>query len=374
MSDKYIRMAILDDGVHPLACRLAGNVRIGDDLSVAVLEEQDVSFHSHGSVCARIVQNYAGLAKVDVFSMQILQEDTLRGNVARLLKALEMCVSMDIRLVHLSVGTYAYEDFAKLEEAVQRLLGSGSILVAAAGNRGTVTYPAYLPGVIGVKYHPELTDDEYIYCYDSLTRIHFQASSNHKLVLDGQEEETPISNSYAAPLVTAKILSYLKADAYLDNKQVLRLLAENAGNQQPFRESLLCPPVEIPVVLLSGFSEERLSHLIDMLMGSLRRDDYDVRAATDLPGVRPWDETKLPKEVDLDSFTARMAWYFSCEIILAGVGSYIPPDKYRNISLWIYGDKSDGAKTAAAEADGQVLQSAKLPDSKIYNLMIEMLT
>lgn len=398
MAGRNIRMAILDDGVHPEVCSLAGSFRIEDDLSVAVLEDNAVLPDSHGSMCARIVQRYAELADVDVFSIQILQGDTLRGNIKRLLKAFELCVSMDIRLIHLSVGTYAYEDFARLEEAVRRLLCADRLLVAASGNRGTVTYPAYLPGVIGVKYHPGLTDDEYIYCYDSFSRIHFQASSEHKLNLQGQQTESQLSNSYAAPLITAKILSRLKANADADNDEILRLLIENAGNQPPSQDSEPCPypPVEIPVVLMSGFSAKRLAHLLGTLMDSLRRDDYDARAATNLSGSRPWDETALPgnqlrNEIalsglrsgdeavltdagNLDEFIARMAWYFSCEIILLGITSYLPPDRCRNVSLWIYGDESDDWQTMAAKADGQVLRVAELADHEVYHLMMDMLT
>ncbi len=376
MPDKKIRMAILDDGIHPEVCPLAGSFLVDDDLSVAVQKKYAVSPHSHGSVCARIVQRYVGLKDVDVFSIQILQGDTLRGNIGRLLKAFEVCISMDIRLVHLSVGTYAFEDFARLEEAVHRLLESDRFLVAAAGNRGVVTYPAYLPGVIGVKCHPELSDDEYTYFHDSFTRIHFQASSKHQLATEGLETETPISNSYAAPLVTAKILSYLKSNPALDQKQIWRLLTENAGNHLPVRgsEPCPCPPVEIPVVLLSGFSAGHLSQLLETLMGCLRRDDYHARAASNLTGIRPWDETALPESEDLDLFIARMAWYFSCEIILVGIASYIPPGRYGNVSLWIYGEESDELCTASAEADGQVLWAGGLEDGRVYEVMVDMLS
>lgn len=387
MADRNIRMAILDDGVHPSVCSLAGSFRIGDDLSVADLEDNEVSPDSHGSMCAHIVQRYTQLTGVDVYSIQILQGDTLRGNIKRLLKAFELCLSMDIRLIHLSVGTYAYEDFAGLEEAVRHLLRADRFLVAASGNRGTVTYPAYLPGVIGVKYHPELMDDEYIYCYDSFSRIHFQASSEHKVRLQGQQTETPASNSYAAPLVTAKILSYLKTNADANRDEILRLLMEHAGSQAPSRDSEPSPypPVEIPVVLLSGFSAEQLAHLLGTLMDGLRREDYDVRAATNLSGNRPWDETALPgfppwdetalsESENLDGFIARMAWYFSCEIILLGITSYLPPDRCRNVSLWIYGDEGDDWQTRAAKADGQVLRAAELPDHEVYQFMMDMLT
>ncbi len=386
MSDRSIRMAILDDGIHPGACPLAGSFRIEDDMSVSVLPDNAVLPDSHGSTCARIVQLYTELANVDVYSIQILQGDTLRGNVGRLLKAFELCISMDIRLIHLSVGTYAYEDFAKLEEAVKRLLCADRILVAASGNRGTVTYPAYLPGVIGVKYHPELTDDEYIYCYDPFSRIHFQASSEHNLSLQGQQTETAVSNSYAAPLVTAKVLSCLKVNADADRDEILRLLIENAGNQAPSQgsEPRPYPPVEIPVVLLSGFTAKRLARLLGVLMDGLHREDYDARAAANLSGNRPWDETALPGILlgnetdksdsnDLDAFIARMAWYFSCEIILVGVTSYLPPDRCGNVSLWIYGEESEEGQITAAEADGQILRAAELPDDKVFQFMIDML-
>lgn len=376
MPGKHIRMAILDDGVHPEACPLKGSFLINDDLSVIDIGKYTVASDSHGSMCARIVQRYTGLDKVDVFSIQILQEDTLRGNIGRLLKALELCVSMNIRLIHLSVGTYAFEDFAKLEEAVQHLLNSDRFLVAAAGNRGTVTYPAYLPGVIGVKCCQELTGGEYLYCDDPFTRIHFQASSRHKLILDGKGRETPVSNSYAAPLVTAKLLSCIKEHRDLGKDEILRLFMEGTERRAYVKNSEPhpYPPVEIPVVLLSGFSANRMSHLMELLFGCLRREDYHVRAASNLPGSRPWEETVLFESTDLDCFSARMAWYFSCEIILLGLTSYIPPDRYRNISLWIYGDESDDWKTAKTKADGQVLQTAGLSDIEIYEFMIEMLT
>lgn len=382
-----IRVAILDDGICPEVCPLVGNFRVGDDLAVSIIEEGEISPYSHGSMCARIIQQYVELEGVDVFSIQILQEDNLRGNIERLLKAFEMCISMDIRLIHLSVGTYAFEDFAKLEEAVCYLLNADRFLIAATGNRGTVTYPAYLPGVMGVKYHPELTDDEYVYYYDSFMRIHLQASSKHKLILEGQDTETPITNSYAAPLITAKVLSYLKVDANLDKKEIWRLLIENARNPASYQSSEPClyPPVEIPVVLLSGFSAGRLSHLMELMMGCLRREEYHARAASNLLGSRPWDETPipenciqdeaiLPEPVNLDLFIARMAWYFSCEIILLGITFYISPDRYRNISLWIYGDKSNEIQTASATDDGQVLQAIGIPDDEVYGRMIEMLT
>jgi hypothetical protein len=375
MIDKTIRMAILDDGIHPEACPLSGSFLIDDDSHVTTIEKNTAASNSHGSMCARIIRQYADVDKVSVFNIQILCGDTRRGNIARILKAFELCASLDVRLIHLSVGTYAFEDFVKLEEAVRCLVAANRLLVAATGNRDTVTYPAYLPGVIGVRCHPELADGEYIYCHDPFTRIHLQASAKHKLIFEGREIETPVSNSCAAPLITAKVLSHLKCNADLEQNEISRVLMENAGSHTPIKSSVPpYPPVEIPVVVMSGFSSARLSRLLELLMDHLRRDDYHVRAATNLSGIRPWDETVLPATADLDFFIARMARYFSCEIILLGLLSYMPFDSCSNVSLWIYGDESGGSSTENAPVDGQILWVARQSDDRVYERMVAMLT
>jgi len=376
MPDRPIRIAILDDGVHPKACPLAGSFLVDDELNFTPLEQDTVSSDSHGSMCARIIARYTDLDKVDVYSIQIICGDTWRGNIGRILKAFELCVSLDIRLIHLSVGTYIFEDFALLEDAVQNLNDTNRILVASTGNRGTVTYPAYLPGVFGVQYHPELADGEYVYYHDPFTRIHLQASAKHNLIIEGQEIETQLSNSYATPLITAKILSYLKVNANLEQNEITHLLKENAlhhtsvKKNEPNHGAL----VELPVVVLSGFSIDRLHCLLELLMNRLREDDYNARAASNLPGIRPWDETILPETAELDHFIARMALYFHCEIVLLGLVSYIPPDRCTNVSLWIYGDKSNYYPTTDILADGQVLCVNEQSDSKVYERMITMLT
>lgn len=376
MTGQNIRLAILDNGIHPEACPLAESFMINDNLSATALKTSTVSPLSHGSICARIIQRYTDLENVEVFNIQILEDNSWRGNIQKLLKAFELCISMDIRVVHLSIGTYTFEDFAKLENAVSKLLDSDRFLIASAGNRGTATYPAYLPGVIGVQCHPYLKDDEYAYCHDKLTRIHFQASSKHRLICGGEIMETPMSNSYAAPLITGKLLSYLKTDANLENAAMLRLLAEHAGQYEGLKNSGPCPypPVEIPVVILNGFSCSRLSCLTRFLLERLYQEGYHARAATDLTDARPWDETALPGSAGLDAFIARMAWYFACDIILLGITPYIPPDTYENVSLWIYGDEGSESLAINAPSNGQVLWAAGMPDSKVYKLMIDMLT
>ena len=376
MLDNYIRVAILDDGVHPDACLLAGSFLVDEDSHVTILEKNTAMPGSHGSMCARIIQRYADLDKVNMFSIQILHGDTWRGNIERILKAFELCASLDVRLIQLSVGTYVFADFAPLEKAVRQMLDAGRLIVAATGNQDTVTYPAYLPGVIGVRYHPGLADGEHTYYHDPFTRIHFQASATHKLLFDGQEIETQICNSFAAPLITARILSYLRINTCLEQNEILRLLMENAGQHTPVNDYELrhYPSVEIPVVVLSGFSSIRLSRILKLLMDCLRRDDYHARAATNLPGIRPWDETVLTESADLDIFIARMAWYFSCEIVLLGLLSYVPPDRYANVSLWVYGDENSSLLAANTLANGQVLRVSELPDSKMYERIIAMLT
>lgn len=82
---------------------------------------------------------------------KILDDDSKLANINQFLKALELCAELGVKIIHLSIGTSIYDDFEYVEKYVNRLCDMGVIIVAASSNKGTVTYPAYMNNVIGVK-------------------------------------------------------------------------------------------------------------------------------------------------------------------------------------------------------------------------------
>ena len=73
------------------------------------------------------------------------------ADIESLVYSLKWCLKHDVKIISLSLGSVAIEDKEKLVNTIQALLKQNVVLVAAANNTNTVTYPASLEGVIGVK-------------------------------------------------------------------------------------------------------------------------------------------------------------------------------------------------------------------------------
>ena len=101
----------------------------------------------------------------DVFwhSIKILNDDTKRGNIRQFIEALRLCEQLEVKIIHLSIGTRSYSDFNLIEKSIEALCDKGTIIIAAACNEGTVAYPACMNGVIGVKCDFSATDQQYLY-------------------------------------------------------------------------------------------------------------------------------------------------------------------------------------------------------------------
>jgi hypothetical protein len=113
--------------------------------------------------------------------------------------ALHWCSKNDVDLINMSMGTKQYSDFAAVVEAVTSL--SHIPIVAACSNSNTLTFPACLPTVIGVRYcEHKLTQDSYIYQTDPYDQVE---------VLVCSVDNTIQSNSMATPIVTARVCEYI---------------------------------------------------------------------------------------------------------------------------------------------------------------------
>ncbi len=207
-------IAVIDDGI---------NFRTYPELKVEydfVVEENGVirprgvddSFSvDHGTTCARIIHAYA--PEASFCSLDIFTTEKFRTNIKQLVSALHWCYEQKVPLIHLSVGSTRLSDYEPLQKIVSRMLCQGQVLVAAHSNK-TVCYtmPACFSGVLGVVADPQLVNYEFRVT-DNLQpdNVSLMASARHKLRnADGVHEETQLSNSYAAPTITASAHEILK--------------------------------------------------------------------------------------------------------------------------------------------------------------------
>ncbi len=200
-----MRIALIDDGIEPALCPgllPEYDLCVKEDGSVEKREGEILT--DHGTTSARIILKYAPTASF--CSLQVFAAGELKASIGQLLAALEWCAKERIPLIHLSLGSTLWLDYAPLRKITARLLQKGQTVVAAHSNSGAYTAPACLMGVLGVMTDGDLTEDSFYTREAGWEQVQIHASSRHMLpAWDGFFFETQVSNSYAAPLITARV-------------------------------------------------------------------------------------------------------------------------------------------------------------------------
>ncbi len=196
-----MRIAIIDDGVNPEY--IANNavvlsVKVDDDRQVVQTVYDSDRPISHGTICAMIIDKYC--RDVNLVSIKVLDEKTDRGELYRLINAIDWCSQNDIQIINLSLGSTYPKDFKFIKKAVKRAIKNNITIVAATANRNEKAYPACMKKVIGVRKKEALPFEQ----TGRQSGIDVEEQSVHLLNLpDGNSFMTPPSNSFAAAYVTA---------------------------------------------------------------------------------------------------------------------------------------------------------------------------
>lgn len=225
--DKGVKVAIIDNGINELllAKGLEKSVAVEKGICVADTKNIDQQQFQHGTNCAMIIEKYC--QDCDLISIRILDENG-KGGVASFQPALDWCYKNHIRLINLSLGTVDFRDCEKLRCLINEYVAKGMIIIAATANSGFVSYPASFMNVIGVA----TTDSPLDYCKDYMQMgIDTVVPSVHAIKIYDMEMNTSLSNSYAAPYISALIANKLKVDGTLDIKK-LKLYASEQSHLQ----------------------------------------------------------------------------------------------------------------------------------------------
>lgn len=215
-NEQLISVAVIDDGINEKLysnIHLNTNIEINSELKFSPRSDYDPISISHGTICAAIIQKYSSCKILS--SVKILNEKT-KCSKKQLIKALEWCVDNNINLINLSLGSIDFRDYSEIKNVINFAYSKGIIIVAACSNKGIFTYPASLSNVVGVKCDRKniLKINDYIYNTCTIDGIDITANSQHELI-DFMENKnyTSISNSFAAPVITALVYEMMKKNA-----------------------------------------------------------------------------------------------------------------------------------------------------------------
>lgn len=264
-----LRIAFIDDGINPetLAPGITYESFIADETSV--YPAPPTHAHSHGSLCYAIFADHTR-ADYHLIDVKILDSATGTGTYKAFFSALDWCAGQGIHLINMSMGTRQYSDFAPIAERIARL--GDTIIVAACSNANTLTFPACLPHVIGVRHcNHESLRGKFAYIHNPYDNI------NIFTCIDS--ETVPPANSCAAPFISAHVSNYL-ADGCKSPAEVKEMLICNAvdiefAGYHFYKKQLLnWGKMSIPVVLLSGENINYVDRKLQELIQCFVADGY----------------------------------------------------------------------------------------------------
>ena len=223
---KEEQIAIIDNGISEKfvgADEIQSKVFIDDDNKCRedYMETQITDFQ-HGSFCALIVKKYNSHCILN--SVRILDKDG-NGKIEKIEPALKWCYQNNIRVVNLSFGTTNFNECEKLKRLVNKYVHKGLIIVAATANSGFISYPASFTNVIGVATIGSPLNYSNDYMQMGIDTV---VPSEHLVKICDEEIKTSLSNSYAAPYVSALIANRLDADNTFDIKKLKEYAKEQS--------------------------------------------------------------------------------------------------------------------------------------------------
>ncbi len=361
-----MRWAIIDDGVNLAIPEIVQNIEI--DRLGAVKDRTPALVVNHATTCFRIIQNYAHTL-FDAVSIKILDDDTRRANKDALIAAFHWCMENDVRLIHMSIGTTEPRDCEAIREMIGKLTARGILIVAANSNRGVQTYPAYDSRVIGVECDNILEGSQFIYTPNALNGLRFRASARHRL--QGSKcRTTSLSNSYAAPLITAQLLILAEHEKRLTYDRAMEWLRENAVcTDESIFFSVPREQERAVVIAFLGLDRLKTKQWMTEWKSLFVRDGYACVLAA--PADFSLQEAEvIPTGLPMKCYLYWAARFFSCEVVLVSLKEddtsgverlvdllitdemdKIPPNRYETVIC----TKSEDAVRSAGELYNDII-------------------
>lgn len=284
------RIAVIDDSIND--CMLKTEVKeryIYESGSFKRSNRKPQNKITHGTLVAKVFETYA--VSYEIVSIQLLENwfKQQACPVSSLVKALEFCATLDIDLIHISIGTEKLSDYRFLKDAIQRIENSNIPMVAACSNYPCRTIPASCKGIFGViaDHDNLLSGGEYVTNISHYLGTEFMADYELDIPLSGKIEK---SNSLAAAVISANINNFLnekKRKCTFD--EIFAYLQHNAEQNIEIRKDIVYLDDETPIVCLGNSISMNENKQIEII-NILARNGYE---AIGISYNGPYDDVRL---------------------------------------------------------------------------------
>ncbi len=225
-----VSVALVDSGVDTHHPSLSGRVK---DSIEAFKENGRVVFRpsesgdavGHGTACAGIVLGIA--PECELYSVRVIGRRGGKGSA--LVAGIRWAIEHEMQVVNLSLGTTIRDFFGTLHELTDEAYFRHVVLVTAANNFPTPSFPCEYASVVSVASHE--TNDPYLFYYNPAPPTEFGAFGiDVPAAWKGGGVSKVTGNSFAAPHITgivARILEKRPSLTLFQVKAILRALAAN---------------------------------------------------------------------------------------------------------------------------------------------------
>jgi subtilisin len=228
-----LRIAIIDSGVegdHPaVGGRLVESVAVerrGDDWDVVATAAVDLV--GHGTACAGIIHALA--PEAELVSIRVLGPDN-RGNGGAFATGIQWAIEASgASVANLSLSSRSETFFGILHELADEAYFHNMLLVSAANNVSTASYPSLFSSVVSVAAHDMSSADCWL--YNPAPPVEFGAYGlNVDVAWRGGTRMVVTGNSFAAPHIAgyaARIRAAHPGISPFETKAILAGTADNA--------------------------------------------------------------------------------------------------------------------------------------------------
>lgn len=241
-----VRVAVIDSGVdagHPaVGGHVEGYVAITEGADGLVYDDaphEDV--FGHGTACAGIIRSLA--PECEIYSVRVLGRRLGgRGNVFA--AGIRWALENGMNVCNLSLGTTKQAFYETLHELADLAYFRNTMLVTAANNMPTPSFPSVYASVIAVAAHAG--HDPYLFYYNPEPPVEFGAPGIEVRVAWSEGGYvTTTGNSFAAPHITGIVAKILGKHPNLTVFQMKGILHALAANVVPAHDRLQPPREQI---------------------------------------------------------------------------------------------------------------------------------
>lgn len=249
-----IKIAILDSGINKKH-REFENLTFKEYNAITPGEKIKDDF-GHGTAIAGIIaakgiETTGILQNVTLYDVKVLNEKG-QGKIEDVVEGIEWSIKQDIDIINISLGFSS--DKVELKSAIEKAIGQGIIITAAAGNTLglTVDYPAQYDDVLSISsFDKEFKIDP----FSGAGKIDYSAPGVEVISTDNKGAYSTFSGtSFANAYATGVIASILNESASKHNantiKEVLSNYVVELGEKELFGEGFLTlQPKKVKVII-----------------------------------------------------------------------------------------------------------------------------